>query len=447
MKSCSDSLLTVINDILDFSKIEAGKLSLDEIRFDLEDILGDTIKTLALRAHKKGLELACHILPNVPEQLVGDPGRLRQVLVNLVGNAIKFTEHGEVVVRVGMESQSADDVCLHFAVADTGIGIPPEKQQLIFQAFEQADPSTTRTYGGTGLGLAIASKLVAMMGGRIWVESEVGRGSTFHFTAQFGLEQNALTRDVAVGREQLLDLRVLVVDDNATNRRILEEVLRNWRMRPTIVADGRAALAALEKACDEEQPFALVLLDAQMPQMDGFMVAEQIKKDPRIAGATLMMLSSAAQFCDPERCRQSGVSGYLAKPIKQSELLSGILTASKTRAGGSPNQPKRPRRKKPGTVAARPSAATTACAAGRGQRREPARGGRTFGKARAHRSRGGQWPKGAASPERAAIRRGADGRANAGNGRLESHRRDPRDGKGNRRPHDHHRHDRAGHEG
>jgi two-component system sensor histidine kinase/response regulator len=331
VQSCADSLLSLINDILDFSKIEAGKFTLDNVGFNVYDALGDTVKTLALRAHDKGLELACHILPDVPEDLVGDPGRLRQVIVNLIGNAIKFTGRGEVVLRAEVESQSAEEVCLHVSITDTGIGIPRDKKATIFQAFEQADPSTTRTYGGTGLGLAIVSKLVAMMRGRVWVDSEVGCGSTFHFTAWFGLQKDPAARRDPAERDQLRDLRALVVDDNGTNRRILEEMLRRWEMRPTIVGDGPAALAALEGAHGDGDPFRLVLLDAHMPDMDGFMLAEQIKGNPRIAGPILMMLSSAAGLAQADLCRQAGISSYLTKPIKQSELLEGMLAVLSSR--------------------------------------------------------------------------------------------------------------------
>ena len=339
VKDSADSLLRLINDILDFSKIEAGKLDLEPIDFSLRDHLESMIKTLAMRAHKKGLELACHIPPDVPDTLVGDPGRLCQIVLNLAGNAIKFTEQGEVVIEVqrlkpevqGQESVSSTSVFgsgtldLHFSVRDTGIGIPPEKRRVIFEAFSQADSSTTRKYGGTGLGLAISTQLVMLMGGRIWVESEVGNGSTFHFTACFGLSKEAvskrLTEPVSVK-----DLPVLVVDDNATNRRILQEMLTNWHMKPTVVDGARAALAAMEQARDDGEPFALVLTDGMMPEMDGFELAEQIKQHSDLAGATIMMLSSAGHPSDRARCRELGVSAYLTKPIKQSELLNTIVT-------------------------------------------------------------------------------------------------------------------------
>ncbi len=327
VKLSADALLTIINDILDFSKIEAGKLDLDSVPFSLRDSLEDTMKTLAVRAHTKGLELACHIPPDTPDTLAGDPGRLRQIIVNLAGNAIKFTETGEVIVDVATESQTDDEVCLRFAVRDTGIGIPPEKQQAIFDAFAQADNSTTRKYGGTGLGLAISTKLVALMGGTIWVESVPGQGSTFFFTARFARSHEAPPPRRPDEQMDVRDLPVLVVDDNATNRRILEEMLTNWHMKPTVVAGGREALDALERARDARAPFSLVLTDGMMPDMDGFDLAEQIQRRPELTRATVLMLSSAGQTGDRARCRELGVSGYLTKPVKQSDLLDTIMTA------------------------------------------------------------------------------------------------------------------------
>jgi two-component system sensor histidine kinase/response regulator len=355
-KDSADSLLRLINDILDFSKIEAGKLDLESIDFSLRDSLEDTMKTLAMRAHKKGLELACHIPPNVPDTLVGDPGRLCQIVVNLAGNAIKFTARGEVIVEVQKaesriqnpesrkqngelagevrteairDPQSAirnpEECVLHFSVRDTGIGIPPEKQRLIFEAFSQADSSTTRKYGGTGLGLAISSQIVSMMGGRIWVESEAGKGSTFHFTARFSLQTGVVLKSLTE-QVDVKDLPVLVVDDNATNRRILAEALTNWGMKPIVVDGGRAALAEMRRAAASGEPVPLALLDAMMPEMDGFDLAERIKQQPELAGATIMMLSSAGQRGDAARCRALGIAAYLTKPIKQSDLLDTILT-------------------------------------------------------------------------------------------------------------------------
>jgi len=324
VKSSADSLLTLINDILDFSKIEAGKLDLEPIPFDLRDSLGETVKTLALRAHAKGLELFADIHRDVPPVLIGDPGRLRQILVNLTGNAIKFTDTGEVVVGVEVESQTEEAAMLHFSVRDTGIGIPPDRQQKIFEAFSQADSSTTRKYGGTGLGLSISTRLVALMGGRIWIESEEGKGSVFHFTARMGIGA-ALLPDPSYDID-LTGLPVLVVDDNATNRRILQEVLTQWGMAPTLVEGGQDALEAMTRAAEASRPFALVLLDAMMPEMDGFMLAERIQHQPELTRSVLMMLSSAGQPGDMAQCRELGLSAYLTKPFKQSELLDLIVT-------------------------------------------------------------------------------------------------------------------------
>ncbi|HLJ97569.1 MAG TPA: response regulator [Gemmataceae bacterium] len=339
VKTSADALLAVINDILDFSKIEAGKFDLDRIDFALRDNLGDTMKTLALRAHKKGLELACQVQMDVPDILTGDPGRLRQVLVNLVGNAIKFTEQGEVVVsveRVRAEpgasvteeaagAASPASCTLHFWVRDTGIGIPPHKQEAIFAPFVQADGSTTRKYGGTGLGLTISVRLVELMGGRLWLESEVGQGSTFHFTARFRIPAEPQLRSLPVQPVDLQDLPVLVVDDNATNRRILEEMLTNWHMKPTVVESGRSALAEMKRAVAAGQPYPLVLLDAMMPEMDGFSLARQVHQQPQWAGATIMMLSSADRGMNSARLQELGIAAYLTKPIKQSELFDAIM--------------------------------------------------------------------------------------------------------------------------
>jgi PAS domain S-box-containing protein len=331
VKVSADSLLTLLNDILDFSKIEAGKFELEHIEFRLRDNLADTLSPLALRAHAKGLELASHVRPEVPDTLVGDPVRLRQILVNLVGNAIKFTEQGEVVVRVAEEARTEDNVYLHFAVSDTGIGIPHDKQAVIFHAFVQADSSTTRQHGGTGLGLAISAELARMMGGRIWVESEVGQGSTFHFTARFDVCQ-AGEEPVATELGELRDLRVLVVDDNATNREILKEVLTSWHMRPSVAAGARAALAELDTAQDAGDPFALVVSDVNMPEMDGFELAERIVHDARHQGTRVLLLTSADRVGDVDRGRELGLAGHLTKPVRQSALLDAILLAFGKRA-------------------------------------------------------------------------------------------------------------------
>ena len=327
VKRSADSLLGVLNDILDFSKMEAGKLDLCPIDFNLHDHLHDTIRLLSERADKKGVELVCRILSNVPECLVGDPDRLRQIVVNLLGNAVKFTEQGSVVVQAAVESQTEKETVIHFTVEDTGIGIPPDKQALIFEEFSQADASITRRYGGTGLGLAISSTLVHMMGGRIWVESEVGVGSRFHFTARLApsLAAPASAKREFDDVEPLRNLEVLVVDDHPINRRILVEILTNWSMKPSAAGSGPEAINRLVQAQRAGRPFPLVLLDACMPDMDGFAVAERIKNDPTLATARIMMLSSSARQQDLLRCRELGIAVHLTKPIRQSSLLQAIL--------------------------------------------------------------------------------------------------------------------------
>ncbi|AMV25281.1 Signal transduction histidine-protein kinase BarA [Gemmata sp. SH-PL17] len=326
VKSSADALLTVINDILDFSKIEAGKLDLDPTPFALRDALGDTLKTVAVRAQGKGLELACQINDDVPDGLIGDAGRVRQVVINLVGNAIKFTEAGEVVVRVALEEHTDRDALLHFTVTDTGIGIPGDKLGAIFEPFVQADGSTTRKYGGTGLGLTISVRLVELMGGRIWAESTLGVGSTFHFTARFGRAPGTRSRPRTLSPAALDGLPVLVVDDNGTNRRILVEMLRNWRMNPVPVDGGPEALGALREAAGRGEPFPLVLLDAMMPGMNGFAVADRIRTDPALGGTRVVMLSSAGPG-EGTRYREHGIDLYLMKPAKQSEILDAIALA------------------------------------------------------------------------------------------------------------------------
>ncbi len=336
VKSSADALLKVINDLLDFAKIEAGKLELDHGEFSLRRVLGETLRALALRAHRKGLELACRIQPEVPDALIGDAGRLRQILLNLIGNAIKFTEQGEVVVRVeaSVEYTSAEpdatvpgsqpSQVLHFSISDTGIGIPREKQAKIFQAFEQGDNSTTRRYEGTGLGLSIAVRLVALMGGQITVESEPGRGSTFRFTAEFGLQPHPPSGPHERPLVDLHGLRVLVVDDNATNRQILEEWLRGWHTEPLAVADGFGALEALWRAAAIGRPFALVLLDVRMPGTDGLAVAESIRRNPELAASRIILLTSEVLHGDIARYRELGIAAYAMKPVPQDELLEII---------------------------------------------------------------------------------------------------------------------------
>ncbi len=340
VRSSGDALLGLINDILDLSKIEAGKIEVDRVAFELRYALDESVRVLAPAAHQKGLELALRVAPDVPSGLVGDPSRLRQVIVNLVGNAVKFTEKGEVVVSVECAERTADRVTLQVTVADTGIGIPLEKQASIFQAFTQADPSTTRRYGGTGLGLSIASQLVALLGGRIWVESEPGAGSRFHFTLPFEVRAGLEPRRPSAELRDLRGVRVLVVDDNATNRRIVEEIVLGWGMGPTLVDGGEPALAAIAAAREAGSPFDLVLLDFQMPGMDGFEVAERIRERSDPGVTTIMMLSSVGERGDARRCREVGISAYLVKPVRKSVLLDAVLAA----LGG-------PRRARPGTPA------------------------------------------------------------------------------------------------
>jgi two-component system sensor histidine kinase/response regulator len=325
VKMSADSLLTVINDILDFSKMEAGKLELDRSAFDLHESLEEAVRTFGIRAGEKGLELVCDIHSDVAQTVVGDPTRLRQVVVNLLENAIKFTDRGEVVLHVEIKEAQDRHVLLHFAIRDTGIGIAEDKQKLIFQAFTQADSSPSRTYGGTGLGLTISSRLVERMGGRIWLESAPGQGSTFHFTVTFELPQAPLERRDRKQEVVLAGIPVLVVDDNPTNRRILEATLLQWGMKPTLAEGGLPALTALRRAKEAGNRTLLLLLDAQMPGMDGFSLMEKIRQDPELPFATVMMLTSGGQRGDAARCRELGISAYLTKPVRQSELREAIL--------------------------------------------------------------------------------------------------------------------------
>jgi CheY-like chemotaxis protein len=324
VKQSADALLQLLNDILDFSKIEAGKLTLEAIDFDLRECLGDTVQPLAVRAAEKGLELALHVTSNVVDALVGDPGRLRQVLVNLIGNAIKFTATGEVLVEVVQESVQDTLVGLHFSVRDTGIGIAADKQGLIFEAFSQADSSTARRFGGTGLGLAIASQLVALMRGRIWVESEVDKGSTFHFTAVF--DRPSETAVKAEPLPVLGDVPVLVVDDNATNRRILEDMLAGWKIKAIAVDSGAAALEEMNRALRGGAAFPLILVDYMMPRLTGVEFAERVRARPEFDDCEIIVLSSARPPDAADRCRALNIARWLQKPVKQSELLNALRT-------------------------------------------------------------------------------------------------------------------------
>jgi signal transduction histidine kinase/DNA-binding response OmpR family regulator len=327
MQDSAESLLSVINDILDFSRIEAGRLELDESPFDLRESVGNAVRAFAERAHAKGVELALRVAPDVPRGLVGDPVRLRQVLVNLVGNALKFTDHGEVVVDVEVESRLDGDLILHFVVCDSGMGIPRERQSAIFEAFEQSDTSSTRRHGGTGLGLTISARLIEMMRGRIWVESEVGKGSKFHFTVTV---RAAEPGTIAVHQPDavLEGMRVLVVDDNPTTAQIIEEILRSWRMRPTVTANAGQALDRLRDGLLRGDAFELALLDANMPDVDGFALAEHIMADKGLGSPIIMMLSSGDRHGDIARCREIGVRSHLVKPLKQSDLLEAIEQAA-----------------------------------------------------------------------------------------------------------------------
>ena len=340
IRSSADSLLGIINDILDFSRIEAGKLDLDLADFALPDMLEPALKTLAIRAHQKGLELNCHLPPELPRYVVGDAARLRQIVINLVGNAIKFTERGEVTLGVGQESDDNGRPWLHFRVQDTGIGIPSEKQKAIFEPFSQADGSIARRYGGTGLGLTISRRLADAMGGRFWLESAPGQGSTFHFSIPF-LAGQPSEREFRKPVE-LENLPVLVVDDNYTNQRILQEFLLSWRMRPTLAGDAQSALNHLHHAFHAGHPFPLLLVDANMPETDGFTLVARIRQNPRFAGATIMMLTSAGHVGDVERCRKLGVAAYLTKPIGQAELqqaIVNVLGVRQERTGPPPRTP------------------------------------------------------------------------------------------------------------
>jgi signal transduction histidine kinase/CheY-like chemotaxis protein len=326
VRSSADSLLAIINDILDFSKIEAGRLDLDPICFNIRESMEEIVRALALPAHAKGIELLCELKPEVPDYVLGDPLRVRQVVVNLLGNAIKFTERGEILLQAGLETQSDGELTLHFSVRDTGIGIPAAKQKLIFDAFSQADGSTTRKYGGTGLGLAIAARLVEAMQGRIWVESTPGQGSCFHFTAQFGLPSGRpqVPEDDA---PRLAGLTVLVVDDNATNRRILTDTLRVWNMSVIAVESAPQALSEIQSAFAMDRPFTLIVTDVHMPEMDGFQLVERIKASPHRVQAAILMLTSDEQQRQIDQCRRLGVSSYLTKPVRRAELHTAILKA------------------------------------------------------------------------------------------------------------------------
>ena len=323
VEASARSLLGILNDILDYSKIEAGHMRLEQVDFALRDAFGSALKVLAVKAHEKGLELIADVAHDVPDSLAGDPLRLQQILINLIGNAVRFTERGEVVLRVTADVEGAD-VTLRVSVSDTGIGIPKDRQRSVFEAFTQADTSHTRKYGGTGLGLSIASQLVGLMGGKIWLESEVGVGTTFHFTARLRRAVRRTSR-LREGDAKIRGLKTLVVDDHPTNRRILDAALTSWGMDPHQAESGPAAIAELLQAAGAGAPYRLVLLDVMMPEMDGFTVAEEIARNPALEGTRVIILSSMDVSRDVDRLNKAGVAGYLVKPVGLSDLLDAIV--------------------------------------------------------------------------------------------------------------------------
>jgi len=337
-REAAHSLLGLIDGVLDFSKIEARKLELEHVPFDVRAAVEDTVRVLAVPAQDKGLELACQFHPRVPDRVVGDPGRLRQIVVNLIGNAVKFTARGEVVLRAELESRTDEGVRLHFTVSDTGIGIPPEKHRSIFEAFAQVDSSTTREYGGTGLGLAIAAELVEMMAGRIWVESPRGGGSVFHFTAGFGLPPATGDPGAEGAASVVPGLPVLIVDDNATTRRILGDMLSHWGLRPAAAGDAAGARRALRRAAVDGAPFALALLDAGRPEPDGLALAAWIRTQPALSGCRIVLLTAPGHNGSAGRDRRLGIAASLTKPVRQSDLLDAVLALACGSAAPSPSR-------------------------------------------------------------------------------------------------------------
>ncbi|MCP4751569.1 MAG: response regulator [Proteobacteria bacterium] len=343
-RSAGQNLLNLINDILDLSKIERDQITTDNVVFDPYKIVENTCEIFSIEAHKKGLELANCIHSNVPPKLIGDPARLRQVLVNLIGNAVKFTHQGEIVVEIAPatteSSEDRNSIELHFSVKDTGIGIRDDKLDAVFSSFRQADSSTTREYGGTGLGLSISKRLVEKMGGRIWISSESDRGSTFHFTCRYALPaEDESTPDAPV---DLVEMKILAVDDNPTHRRILKGIFADWKAEATLAADGREAMSELQSACRENRPFDLVLIDNKMPEMDGFELIKSINDDPTLECFILMMLTTDNHNENVKRLKELGISNYLPKPLKRTELknkIIGILDISKPEAKGEKMEP------------------------------------------------------------------------------------------------------------
>ena len=339
IKESAYGLLTLINDILDFSKIEAGKLDLSEEEFDLRTLIETTIEGFAHKADQKDLELAVFIDPDIPSNVIGDPGRLRQILTNLIGNALKFTHQGEIVLESKLLDKNEDGLNIQFSVRDTGIGIPQDKLDLIFKEFTQADGSTTRKYGGTGLGLSISKKLCQMMGGKIWVESEVNKGSTFYFTVVLKPGKQQVARRL-IELEEIHNQRILIVDDNKTNRFILEQILTNWHFRPESCDNGKDALKLLKKAKQENDPFSIVLLDMQMPEWDGEKTAKAIMSDPEINDSKIIILTSLGHRGDAGYLKELGCRAYLVKPVKQSHLFNTIINVLQQNIEHQPKEEK-----------------------------------------------------------------------------------------------------------
>ena len=435
VRTSAGSLLAVINDILDFSKIEAGSLDLDPVSFYLRDSVSDAVSSVALQAHEKGLELTAHVDPGVPDALVGDVGRLQQIIVNLAGNAVKFTERGEVLVHVESESHSEGEVTPRVSVSDTGVGVPLEHQGPIFESFSQADGSTTRRFGGTGLGLAITARLVEMMGGKVWIESPStvlnarggGPGSTFFFTCRLGVQKVGEVNDVQPDLSALKQLPALVVDDSPTSRWALEQDLLDWGMVPTTVGEGKAALEAIERAQATGEPFRIALVDAGLPEMDGFELAARVREAPHLAEATILMLSSTDSREGAESRRELGAT-CTRKPIKRSELLKAVVSALV--APGDV----RPPTHRAARGARRPRPEGASHPPGRGQRRQSGAGGQVARKARTHGRDRRRWGDGPHGARARAFRSGADGRAHAEDGRVRGHRRAPSDGGDDRGP-------------
>jgi PAS domain S-box-containing protein len=325
IKSSAESLMTLINDILDFSKIEARKLEIEKTPFNLEDLIFETLAPLAIQAHRNKLDLICAIPPRLDADIIGDPGRLKQILLNLAGNAVKFTEKGEVVVFVEEETKGGDSILLHFLISDTGIGIPEEKQKIIFDVFAQADSSMTRRYGGTGLGLAISSQLVDLLGGRIWVESTVGKGSQFHFTARFILPEKGYQSPPLRPKMLFADLPLLLIEDNASSRRFIREWGAFWGLKVKEAESADEAIVILDDAKERKKPFQLILMDANLPGHDSFVILDYVKDNPELAKSIIIMMSSSSNRIDSSPWLKVGISTYLNKPIKPSELKKGIL--------------------------------------------------------------------------------------------------------------------------